>query len=94
MIEVDERRVYSGGWLAWWVGTQWENPLGTRHDPTAHRDGSSLVPTDFAGRADRDDRGNVAFCDGHVDYVTRQYTWSRRNYYPWGPLYANLPGPD
>lgn len=94
MIEADERRAYCGGWLAWMVGMTWEQPLGTRHDPSAHRDFASLTPTDFAGRPDRDDRGNVAFCDGHVDYVTRQYTWSRRNYYPWGPLYANTPGPD
>ena len=94
MIEVDETRVYSGGWLPWMVGMQWENPLGTRHDPTAPRDFASLTPTDVAGRPDRDDRGNAAFCDGHVEYVQRQYTWSRRNYYPWGPLYANTPGPE
>jgi prepilin-type processing-associated H-X9-DG protein len=73
---------------------QLEHPLGTRHDPTAHKDWATMTLTDFAGRPDRDDRGNVAFCDGHVDYVQRQYTWSRRNYYPWGPLFANHPGPE
>jgi prepilin-type N-terminal cleavage/methylation domain-containing protein/prepilin-type processing-associated H-X9-DG protein len=94
MIEVDATRVYGGGWLAWMVGMEWETPLGTRHDPSADHDFASMNPVDFTGRPDRDDRGNVAFCDGHVDYVTRQYTWSRRNYYPWGPIYANTPGPD
>jgi prepilin-type N-terminal cleavage/methylation domain-containing protein/prepilin-type processing-associated H-X9-DG protein len=94
MIECDERRVYSGAWMAYWVGMQWEEPLGTRHDPAAHRDWSTINPADFARRPDRDDRGNVAFCDGHVDYVERQYTWSRKNYYPYGPLFSNVIGPD
>lgn len=95
MVDADELRVYSGAWIPTMVGLQqWEHPIATRHDPTAHEDWSSLVLTDFANRPDRDDRGNVAFCDGHVDMVTREYTWTRKNYYPWGPVVPlNYPGP-
>ena len=91
MIEADERRVYSGGRVAFWVGMEREEPLGTRHDPTAHRDWASINRADFANRPDR---GNVAFYDGHVDYVPRQYTWSRKNWYPFGKLFANTIEPE
>jgi hypothetical protein len=37
MLEIEDRRGFSGGWLAWYPGWEWEHPLGTRHDPTARR---------------------------------------------------------
>ena len=88
MLEIEDRRAITGGWLPWWVGREWEHPLGTRHDPTARREWPPADPMDLIKRADRNDRGNVAFVDGHVDYTPRWYTWQRKNYYPWGPLFS------
>ena len=95
LIDADEVRLYGGVWIGWFVGVeQGEYPMGTRHDPTAHRDFENFPWADFDNRPDRDDRGNAAFADGHVDYVTRWYTWQRKNYHPWGPVVPlNFPGP-
>ena len=90
MLEIGETRAFGGGWLSFMTGLEWEHPLGTRHDPTAHRDWKALAALDrrdFDNRPDRDDRGNAAFCDGHVEYIPRSYTWQRKNYYPLGPAF-------
>jgi prepilin-type processing-associated H-X9-DG protein len=48
-------------------------------------------------RPDRYDRGNVAFADGHVDFVSRWFTWNPEHYVPWSPqgwrdpLWSDLP---
>jgi prepilin-type N-terminal cleavage/methylation domain-containing protein/prepilin-type processing-associated H-X9-DG protein len=45
---------------------------------------------DFQGaqpdaRKDKNERGNVAFADGHVEYVTRYFTWSEKSMDPRKP---------
>jgi prepilin-type N-terminal cleavage/methylation domain-containing protein/prepilin-type processing-associated H-X9-DG protein len=67
---------------------QLEHTLSARHDANRFRNWrqlSSSVRSDFAHRPDRKDRGNAAFVDGHVDYVTREYLWLDRCYDPYVP---------
>jgi len=60
-----------------------ENLLATRHDPSRQRDRPPRGDLrDFAHRTDRNDRGNVAFVDGHADYVTRAFVWDPRHWFP------------
>ena len=63
----------------------YENTLANRHDRSRHagwRLWSDAKRQDLEHRPDRFDRGNVAFIDGHVDLVTRQYTWDIKHLYP------------
>jgi prepilin-type processing-associated H-X9-DG protein len=44
-------------------------------------------PKDFQGaaidaRKDKNERGNVAFVDGHVELVTRYFIWSEKSMDP------------
>ena len=58
-----------------------EEVLANRHDPRRHRDwlrSPISVRRNTGTRPDRTDRGNVAFLDGHVDFVTRGFTWQLR----------------
>jgi prepilin-type N-terminal cleavage/methylation domain-containing protein/prepilin-type processing-associated H-X9-DG protein len=72
-----------------------ESLLASRHDPGRYRGPlADVLRRSRADRPDKGDRGNAAFADGHVDYVTRWYTWQRKNYHPWGPVVPlNFPGP-
>ena len=59
--------------------TQDENFLSTVHTRPRF-----TKPGDFQGaqpesRKDRNERGNVAFVDGHVELVTRYFTWSEKS---------------
>jgi prepilin-type processing-associated H-X9-DG protein len=68
------------------VPTRWE-PISARHDRVAPAEDpippESMMPTanvsvsTFMSR-----RGNVSFADGHVDYVTREFTHQRRHVFP------------
>jgi prepilin-type N-terminal cleavage/methylation domain-containing protein/prepilin-type processing-associated H-X9-DG protein len=49
----------------------WE-PISPRHD----------LPRNAPGRGSIDWRGNVAFVDGHVDYVTERFTRDKRHILP------------
>ena len=89
LIEADEATVISGRWEA---GMQYmqnegrQDLLGIRHDPSRWRGSfAGGYPPYGPGRPDRTSRGNGAFLDGHVDYVTREYTWDWRNCTPWAP---------
>jgi prepilin-type processing-associated H-X9-DG protein len=68
-------------------GERWrESLLASRHDPRRYRHLSTLTDAQRRARPDRPDRGdrgNAAFADGHVDYVTREYTWDWRHVLPW-----------
>lgn len=82
LIEADENNVGSGRWDAGviYMDTQTtEDLLGTRHDPTRWTQFPQGYPPFGPDRPDRLNRGNAAFVDGHVDYVTREYTWDWRN---------------
>jgi prepilin-type processing-associated H-X9-DG protein len=67
LAEEDERSLDDGNFNPNLVGTSIENYLATRHD----RQFQNL-----------DARGNVAFCDGHVDYITRRMSQDPRYYKP------------
>ena len=63
-----------------------DDTLANRHDRKRHagwRQWPMPVLLDNANRPDRNDRGNVAFVDGHVDFVTREYTWNPWNHEPY-----------
>ena len=85
LAELDEA-VLSGS--AYWpkvVGT-WPFEFGllsSRHD-SATRPGVVTMDNVAAldRRPDRTWRGNAAFADGHVDYVPRSLTWTRKHYDP------------
>jgi prepilin-type processing-associated H-X9-DG protein len=86
LIENDEATAISGRWDAGvqYMGeSTWQDLLGTRHDPKRWKGsfGNSYPPYG-PDRPDRLDRGNAAFVDGHVDYVTREFTWDWRNCIP------------
>ena len=52
------------------------NYLSVRHDGQRRTPDNVLGPTDQEGIPDSGCRGNVVFCDGHADFVTRQYAQS------------------
>jgi prepilin-type N-terminal cleavage/methylation domain-containing protein/prepilin-type processing-associated H-X9-DG protein len=86
LIDEDEATVDDGQFITY-LGPYgyYENTLANRHDRSRHagwRRWSDATRQDLERRFDRFDRGNVAFVDGHVDFVTRQYTWDLRHLYP------------
>ena len=87
LIEEDELTVWEGRFMPGVVGIpQVEGMLGTRHDPRRFRGWPSGNLRSFAERPDRDDRGNAAFVDGHVDYITRGFTWDAAHCFPFAQL--------
>ncbi len=87
LIEEDERTISEGCFRPTHGGlgsasNYVENLLATRHDP-ARRTGMPTWPlSPLDRRPDRNERGNAGFVDGHVDYVTRAYSWDPRHYLP------------
>lgn len=86
LIEADEVTVGSGRWDAGvtYMGNETrQDLLGARHDPRPRTSFNWNYPPFGPQRPDRHLRGNGAFVDGHVDYVTREYTWDARHCVPW-----------
>jgi len=86
LLDEDEATVDDGLFITY-LGPfgYYENTLANRHDRSRHagwRLWSDAKRQDLEHRPDRFDRGNVAFIDGHVDLVTRQYTWDIKHLYP------------
>lgn len=75
LVDEDEQTLDDGNFNPYLVGTDIENLLGTRHDLT--RQGPSA-----AARRSPQLRGNLLFCDGHVDFLSRQFTREPRHYDP------------
>ena len=67
MVEEDEATIDDGNWHPQLVGTSIVNDLATTHDRL---------------RQDVKGRGNVAFADGHCDFVTRGFTQDAKHYDP------------
>ena len=62
-----------------------ENFLGSRHVRPRLRGQSTWQGGQKEQRKDRNERGNVAFADGHVELVTRYFTWSDQSMNPKTP---------
>ena len=82
MYEEDERTLDDGNGSIWQPPGDWQyvNLLAIHHDRTAKRDPNEKAallagPSYFIPQKDK--RGNVLFCDSHVDYVTRQFAHSK-----------------
>lgn len=75
VVDEDEQTLDDGNFNPFLVGTDIENLLSSRHDRA--RQGSSA-----AARRSTQLRGNLLFCDGHVDFVPRQFTRDARHYDP------------
>jgi prepilin-type N-terminal cleavage/methylation domain-containing protein/prepilin-type processing-associated H-X9-DG protein len=82
VVEEDEISLDDGNFHPILVGTNIENYLGTRHSRPHRQDWRKWNTKPAIQRPDRDERGNVAFADGHAGLVTREYTWDKRHYDP------------
>jgi prepilin-type N-terminal cleavage/methylation domain-containing protein/prepilin-type processing-associated H-X9-DG protein len=87
LMEEDELTVWEGRFMPSLrggasMGARVENMLANRHDPQRHPGWPDCDLRILAERPDRGDRGNAAFADGHVDYVTRAFTWDPMHWLP------------
>ena len=64
-------------------GTDW---LSVEHDPAARHPDDTLGAGDTGGIPDTQARGNVVFCDGHADWVTREYVQTP-SFRHWDPTF-------
>jgi prepilin-type N-terminal cleavage/methylation domain-containing protein/prepilin-type processing-associated H-X9-DG protein len=89
VLEEDELSLDDGHFLPASVpgvfGSNYENFLGTRHTTPRVKDVSKLRSANAATRPDRNERGNVVFADGHVELVTRGFTWTDQSADPQKP---------
>jgi prepilin-type processing-associated H-X9-DG protein len=80
LVEEDERTIDDGNWTAVGNGEDTQNKLAIRHDRSrAKPDNQANWPKNL------DRRGNVAFLDGHADYVTRSYAHDSKHFDPFLP---------
>ena len=82
LMEEDEISLDDGNFHPELVGTNIENYLGTRHEYPRINDWQKWNTRPLTQRPDRDQRGNIAFADGHAAYVTRFFTWDKRHFDP------------
>ena len=90
-LEEDERTI-DDGFCTFWVPSGsgiWVNLLAIRHDPVARK--LPDVPTDSMPVPNQDGRGNVCFCDGHVEYVARSFAHSKTHGTPEPAAFPNDP---
>ena len=82
-IDEDDQTVDDGTWYPTYAIAH--NQISSRHDIS--RDNAGL-----SGDVGFDPtvRGNVAFCDGHGEFVTRQFSWTQVHY---NPMAKPLPQP-
>lgn len=84
LVEGDEKTIASGRWdPTLFAGPHsWEDLVGTRHDARRWTNWPNADLLDYPSRPDRNDRGNVAFFDTHVAFVSRAFTFSPPNFLP------------
>src|SRR3954468_21479793 len=80
VVEEDELSLDDGHYWPDGYGGALENYLASRHTRPRRRDYTAWQGISPAQRPDRNERGNVLFADGHVDFVTRELTWSPKAY--------------
>ena len=71
VVDEDQISLDDGNWSPTLVGTVIENFLGIRHDRP--------LPS---GADDSERRGNIAMCDGHAEFVTREWSRLRKHWDP------------
>jgi prepilin-type N-terminal cleavage/methylation domain-containing protein/prepilin-type processing-associated H-X9-DG protein len=86
LMETEDRGNRAGRFNGGYVSTEpiepVQPPLSTRHDARRQARWEPTMFDRLEERTDRDDRGNAAFVDCHVEYVTRAFTWDRTHTYP------------
>jgi prepilin-type processing-associated H-X9-DG protein len=83
VLEEDELSLDDGHYWPDGYNGALENYLGSRHNRPRLRNYRTWSGFQQAQRPDRNERGNVCFADGHVEFVTRAFTWSDSAYNPW-----------
>lgn len=93
LVDEDDQSIDDGSWLP--AGTEAgtgqfvHNQISNRHDVNKDRPDANV-----AGKYDGTTRGNVVFCDGHGEFVTRQFAWMPQHYTPTNrPLPAGYTDP-
>lgn len=76
LVDEDDQSIDDGSWLPS-NASGGHNQLSNRHD--VNRDPSDAS---VSGNYDATTRGNVVFCDGHGEFVTRQFAWQPEHYTP------------
>ena len=93
LAEVDERLLRDGAWEpGGWVSSgrfMWDEMLSNRHDTKRGREHWS--PGFEPEQSHPESRGNVAFVDGHVDFVTRRVAMDPRSWVPHHPELQRQP---
>ena len=83
VLEEDELSLDDGHFLPTYANNPtYPNMLGTRHNRPRRKDWQRWITQDLSVRPDRNERGNVVFVDGHVDFVTRAFAAQLAAYDP------------
>jgi prepilin-type N-terminal cleavage/methylation domain-containing protein/prepilin-type processing-associated H-X9-DG protein len=86
VLEEDELSLDDGHFLPSYANhPSVPNMLGTRHNRPRRKDWQRWITQDLSIRPDRNERGNVVFVDGHVDFVTRAFAAQLSSYDPTVP---------
>jgi prepilin-type N-terminal cleavage/methylation domain-containing protein/prepilin-type processing-associated H-X9-DG protein len=92
MYEEDEQTIDDGNAQLWSPASNWQyvDLLAIHHDKSARRELPDS-PTGSKPLPNRKGRGNVLFCDGHADYVSREYAHSKTHGCPDPALFPSDP---
>lgn len=82
VVDEDELSLDDGHYWPDGINGPLENFLASRHTRPRRRDWQKWQSMPVGQRPDRNERGNVVFVDGHVELVTRAFTWSDTAYDP------------
>jgi prepilin-type N-terminal cleavage/methylation domain-containing protein/prepilin-type processing-associated H-X9-DG protein len=86
VLEEDEQSLDDGHFLPTYANDPtYPNMLGTRHNRPRRKDWQRWITQSLSVRPDRNERGNVVFVDGHVDFVTRAFAADIAAYDPYTP---------
>jgi prepilin-type processing-associated H-X9-DG protein len=90
MLEEDERTIDDGNASIWLTSGGWGsiNLLAIRHDHTRHLPDNFVAPIQSKNI---DCRGNVLFCDGHAEYVSRRICHAKSYAVPHPEVFPNDP---
>jgi prepilin-type N-terminal cleavage/methylation domain-containing protein/prepilin-type processing-associated H-X9-DG protein len=91
LYEEDPSTIDDGNGELWTRGGNWQycNLLSLRHDPGNLKQRPDLPSN--AGVPNLEGRGNVAFADGHGDYVNRRFGHSKSHVVPDPDVFRNEP---